>query len=173
MKSLLAGLLLLGFVSSANAATYNFAYNFFDGNVVSGSFDGTQNGNLVEGISNISMFFNSTAYTTPLYASGWNGTNWTTGNGVASFDGLQSNLLFIDVNYPTVNTYTQYFYIRSTSLFDAFAYLPAIGGVADDTGSRYDASRWSLNAVNVPESSSLYLLAFGMLGLFGTARRKA
>ena len=174
MKNLLAGILLFGFVLSANGATFNFSYDF-GGNTVSGMFDGTQNNNLVEGISNISMYFNGVAFDGPLYATGWsNATSWTSGGAVASFDGLENNFFFSDVDYLDHISVSNYFVILTDGLANTAVTVDHDTGV--DVRQGFDSGSWTLEAAqssSVPESSSLYLLAFGLLGLFGTVRRKA
>ena len=177
MKNLLAGILLLGFALSANGATFNFSYDFWNGSAVTGTFDGTRNNNLVEGLSNISMYFDGVAFDGPLFAQGWNGSDWVAGTAVASFDGLANDFLFIDSNYPTDTlNWTNHFFMQSTDVIDYAAYWLDRSQVSTYNSEFTTAARWSLSeepAASVPEASSLYFLAFGLLGLFGAARRKA
>lgn len=178
MKSLLAGLLFLTMVSAANAASYNFSYTFAsDGTLVTGSFDGTQSGDLVEGLSNITVSFNGASFTGPLFAScvDYATLNFATDCGVASFSGTANNLFFIDVNYPTVLTgFTNYFhdYTPYTGVKYVQVSPSSIVAHTELVDTTLHNSRWTLTAVGVPETSSLFLLTFGLIGIFGAARRK-
>ena len=48
--------------ASAHAETYNYTYTFDTSNVVTGSFDGTTDGNLVTNLSNVSAYLNGVAF---------------------------------------------------------------------------------------------------------------
>jgi len=167
MKGLLAGLIFLTMVTGANATSYNFSYTFAsDGQLITGSFDGTQNGDLVEGLSNISVAFDGVAFNGPLFGSCYS-SGWQTGCAVASFSGDANNFRFIDSNYPDDTTYTNYF--SDAQLSGRVVEWDDTNDINTDSGS-YGA--WVLSAASVPESPSFYLLAFGLLGLFAGARRK-
>lgn len=79
--------------SSILGITYDYSYEFSDGTVVSGTLDGTQNGNFVEGISNVSVSVNGTEVIASAYTAQWSGTGWT-GVPIVSFDGSANNFLF-------------------------------------------------------------------------------
>lgn len=119
----IAALISAVFAAPVHAeAIYNYNYAFANGVVVNGSFTGTANGNLVTDLSNISVFINGFAYNSngSLFASsmgmnGWGQLGWRSGGGVASFDGLQNNFLFIDSDYPNSYSYSNYFHdVRTT-----------------------------------------------------------
>jgi hypothetical protein len=57
---ILALVLALG---TARGDTFNFSYLFGDGLLVTGSLDGTANGNFVENVTNVSVFFDGNALT--------------------------------------------------------------------------------------------------------------
>ena len=50
--------------TDASATAFTFTYTFADSTYVSGSFNGTQSGNLITGLSNINLNFNGTPATT-------------------------------------------------------------------------------------------------------------
>src|SRR5579863_3914913 len=103
--------------TSAFASTvYDFTETFLTGYnsvtdshvppVVTGSFTGTANGDLITNLSNISVSMNGV----PLNGSGnlYGSSQFLSGSfyyfqsggAVASFDGKQNNFLFIDSDYP-------------------------------------------------------------------------
>lgn len=103
----------LGFAAAAYADAFTFSYviNDYQGaTTVSGSFDGTQNGNFVTGISNITMEFSGAvnwSVQTPI-TIGNVANNYMGGSGsyVMSFDILQSNfLLFSGVSSHNARLY--------------------------------------------------------------------
>jgi hypothetical protein len=84
--------------NTALASSFNFSYTFANGTAITGSFNGTANGNLVTGLSNIYAAVNGIPFSSTgeyLSAYSYEQGNWT-GNPVVSFDGLASNFQFND-----------------------------------------------------------------------------
>ena len=163
--------------SAAFADSFQYSYEFADGTVVSGTFDGIEDagGNTVSSLSNITAQYNGT----PFAASGSLFDNcfiagYMSGCAVASYDGLQTNLVFVDVDYGGGNQpYTEYLMISSFSNSYVQTHL------MDQNTTRWEpqiAERWSLvntthhteeNITYVPEPRSLTLLSMGLLGFLG------
>jgi hypothetical protein len=170
-KFLLAASIAALACASANAATFNFSEQLDVGPLVTGSFDGTLNGNLITNLSNISVALDGVAFNGPLYGSSFDGWDWVSGGAVASLDGTQNNFLFIDADYPTVWNYTNY-------------YLSINGGQATNAwngntgqgGGNYAVTHFSATLASpAPEPASWALMVggFGAIGGALRSRRKA
>lgn|GEM_PF-638659 len=162
--------------TSAKADLFDFSYTFGDGAVVSGSFTGTANGVYVDDISNLSMFKNGNPFTgnPSMFHTAWNPAihDWdNTIPAIVSTDASLNNFLFIDSNYPTDFSYTNYFYMVNDAVVGGSQTFSWQGGA-----SNYDLpinpSHWSLTMVNpVPEPEAYAMLLAG-LGLLGFAARR-
>lgn len=176
---------------SAKAGVFDFSYTFGSGDVVSGSLSGTQNGNFVDNVSNVSVFFNGNPFIgnpnlyQPYYAL--EGCCFLPGAPVISFDANLNNFSFSDAppNTPAAN----YFNMNGTDkdfwwtgdrspLRYAMAWTGTVS-VGDVTANsptypgangEFNAAKWSLNAV--PEPATLALMSLGMLGVVVSRRRK-
>lgn len=166
MKKIIALFTLMSLLASAAQASTIFNYSFTgsDGDVVSGSFSGTANGNLITDLSNITASLNGVAFAgsgnlfgSSLNKSSW---NWQSGGAVASFDGLQNNFLFINADYPNSYAFSNYFYSVS-KFYESYAYA----GPSGYTSGATSIANWRLVAANVPEPSALVLLILGMIAL--------
>tara|TARA_R110000868_G_scaffold98415_1_gene270844 strand:- start:71 stop:637 length:567 start_codon:yes stop_codon:yes gene_type:complete len=184
LKSLFLATLAFGTAAALQAGSFTYSYTFQDGDVVSGSFNGTQSGNLITGLSDISLFFNGVAATNnPMFGTGWSPTNnsWVSGGAVASIDGTQNNFLFIDSNYPNNGNFTQYFYVRNGFISnpthsDSFAWSGNNGGGLNDNVANdnpFIAANWSINGANVPDAATTLPLAVLGMGFLLLARRRS
>jgi PKD repeat protein len=135
------------------AQTYSFSYRFASGDLVSGSFAGTPSGNLITGLTNISVFINGTPFrgNGHVFNLGWVYNQQLPGNpgsAVASFDGTGNAFSFYDYDpsgpydpngkefssNPYFGGQTTYAYLRNAESFvwegtgcscSTAAYVPA------------------------------------------------
>ena len=163
---------------SAVATVFNFSYTSANGHVTSGTLTGTANGQFVENISDISVFFdglafvgNGSLFSRAGVCTPYPNCYWTTNPGVVSFNSALNNFMFIDTNYPITGTYTNYF--AFTNVDPTQLVIQTYGVNTFNENERpQNVSTWSLaEAATVPAPGGLGLLALGLAGL-GAARRK-
>nr|WP_315384328.1 PEPxxWA-CTERM sorting domain-containing protein [uncultured Sphingomonas sp.] len=139
--------------------------------VVTGSFQGTLNGNLITNLSNISVVLDGVAFDNngALYNFAFDMSNtwWIPNAAVASLDGTQNNFLFTNGDIVNSQAYTGYFYSLSNFVDIASLQSPSL--------SFYAPSPSSFRAQLVPEPASWALIigGFGMTGAALRRRRKA
>lgn len=167
---------------AARADTFNFSYTFSSGNVVSGSFSGTANGQFIDSISNISASWNGTPFngSSSLYTATYDQSLQAWRNDISpivSFDGSLNNFLFIDAEYPTGQiAYTNFFgMIGVGGGGDYQAFFANADGSDNqlhyDSGS-FASAHWSVTSpVPEPETYALLLAGLSLLG-FAARRRK-
>ena len=168
LKAALLGSALVALIGSAHATTFNFSYSFDPAGTstggavtITGSFEGTEIGDLISNITNASVFMNGTAYTGPLIAS--NGD--TTGTAVISTDLAKNDFSFYDAGFNNA------FAISGGQASAVnFALLDA-GNNALSGAESADAARWTLTAAAVPEPAT-YLLMVGGLAAIGFVSRR-
>lgn len=166
-------ILVLGFTAgSSYGTTFNYSYTFEDGLEVSGTLDGTQNGNFVDNVSNVSLFFDGGDLSGTIYTSMYDGLNYLSGP-VVSFDALQNNFLFATSDLAGGDfAYNSIFYMLNSSVFEdtALAFSTAGAGYASQDFPT-SSGRWSLT---VPDGgSTIIFMALSMAGLAWIRRKSS
>jgi hypothetical protein len=171
---------------AAHASTFDFTYDFTDGQAITGSFTGisADGGQSATNISNLQVTFEGTAFTggvsPSLILNGWNTASATFNSPSASTtiyaNGSLNNFVISDVD-ASVNTSPDY----------EFAYInDANNGINQAVGANFtlgtvdvdapaNAAGWKLTEVApVPLPAALPLLfsSLGGVGFFGFRRRR-
>lgn len=177
MKTLLASAVVaftLLSSAAAQATTFQFSYLFSGGPVVTGTFDGVASGNLITGLSNISVYADGSdiADSTPLqsYSYDFFTGDWTPG-GTASFDGTANNFIFADDGKFSFTRYFGIASLYSPSPTDDAELSLASGAFYQEGGAGTVAAHWSVSAVPEPETYAMLLAGLGLVGF--AARRRA
>lgn len=169
-------------VASTYGATFDYSYTFLGGGLVAGSFDGTQNGNLITGITNASLFINGNSLDTGagIFAEGYDASHhWQNGLAQVSIDGTQNSFLFVNANYAQGQSYTGAFLSISNgpgnpSLMQG---EDRLHGFYDYNLSVLTANNWKVTSRStqaVPDSGSTAVLLTGaFIGLVTLRRRFA
>ena len=158
-------------VSVAKADTFNYSYLFGDGLSVTGSLEGTQNGNFVENVSNVSLFFNGSAIPgSSIVTASYDGSAFVDGPAVVSFDAWSNNFLFhsndFDIGFYMVNET-----VFGSNSVTAYAFTEDLFLASTEETSQ--DGTWSLKASPVPESASTFaLLGLTVTGLLWLRRRQ-
>ncbi|MYM35062.1 PEP-CTERM sorting domain-containing protein [Duganella sp. FT94W] len=161
----------------ANATTFEFSYKFNSGVTVTGTFDGTANGNLVTGLSNASLSLNGASLGNNLYIYVMNGfvPSWNVGNAVASFDGYANNFIFADGGRLSSHNY--FFSTKTDGFLSPVSYSASLSTL--DT-YQYDSGPagaiqggWHLAAVPEPETYAMLLAGLGLVGAIARRKRLA
>lgn len=164
--------------AAAHATTFAFSYTFNSPawfglqptTVMTGTFNGTASGNLIDGLSNMSVFENGVAFAGngDLFSSYVNSDGTVTlFAGVASFDGMQNNFNFTDGQNNNFfmgpdpyegGLYAAYFLMHPRSLYAIDVGTASIQGPAP--------ANWTITAQDtdsvVPEPGTMALLAGGL-----------
>jgi hypothetical protein len=160
------------------AAVFDFSYVFQSGygdnrgigpTSVTGSFNGEQEGLYVTHLSNINVQIEGRDFSQNLisvFYSPTTGTPWDLSQeGTISFDLMLNNFQFVDAAYATSGTFTNYFYLVSDSNIQRQAFNNNGGHSYGFDNSSLTNQSWKLTAREVPEPSTLFLLAFGLIPL--------
>jgi len=169
---------------AGGVATFDFSYTFDTNQVITGSFNGIQNGNLITDLSHISVSLDGTPFngSGSLFAASYTAagsdcpTCWTSGGAVVSINGQQSNFLFVDSNFPSNGNYSNYFYVipwPNGSQPNATQAVTPSTGVVDYYNGNYNSANWSVHEVSpVPEPETLAMLAIGLAVVVFAAKKK-
>ncbi|USX29284.1 PEPxxWA-CTERM sorting domain-containing protein [Oxalobacteraceae bacterium OTU3CINTB1] len=164
---------LLAGSAAAQAGSFAFEYTMLDNTRITGSFDGTANGNLVEGISKLAIAVNGFAMPNSgnLYAYATDG-GYVQGDARISFDGLATSLLAFDG--PVTGVWTSSFIIGAFNGGDTDAINYNIAGLPfnGEGDGDYSASRWSLTTVSAVPEPATYAMLLGGLALIGALARR-
>jgi hypothetical protein len=155
---------------SACADTFSFSYLFGDGLSVTGDFNGFANGNFVENVTDVSVYFNGNAMPGSVFTAKYDGGSYLNGP-VVSFNALQNNFIFANSDLANGDFgYDSVFYILNASVYsDTAVAFSALGYASQDDPT----ARASWNLVQTPEqSSTLALLGLSVTGLLLLRRKQ-
>jgi hypothetical protein len=154
--------------ASSYGNTFDYSFSFADFGAVSGSFDGTQNGNLINGITNVSLLINgnSTDVGAGIFAEGYDASHkFQNGLAQVSIDGSQNNFMFVNGDAGAGKSYTGYFFSQGNGSGN-----PDLMEASDTAHGFYDynlamltSSNWKVaerSTQSVPDTNS----TVGMLG---------
>jgi hypothetical protein len=168
-KPILLGIagLACGALSGRASITYDYSYTFGDGTVVSGTLDGTQNGDYVDNVNDVTVNFNGIPISGTVFSYKAN----TDLAPIVSFDVTLSDFIFINSDIPNGGSYSgsEYFYI----LTDGPSYQ--LGNIAGGDNPGIQA-HWSLTPETttspVPEPTTLLTGALTCLPFAASAVRR-
>lgn len=165
---------LLAISAAANAASYAFQYTMLDHTLITGSFDGTANGNLVEDISKLAIAINGVALPNSgnLYSYSADADMIVNGAKI-SFDGRSTSLFAFDQPVAS-GSFTAIFALGGFNGGDTDAInytMPGLDSNGEGNGN-YSASRWNLSTVSAVPEPATYAMLVGGLALLGAAARR-
>jgi hypothetical protein len=174
-KIFLAALAALVATSGASATTFSFHEAFTGQNsnisTVTGTFDGTLNGNVITDLSNVSVFIDGVAFkgNGSLFTSHRNVNNEDVVGGIASLDGTQNNFWFTDSDVASGDYLFNNYFFSQTGTGDYAAYYPT-----DRYGYNVPSGGFTAVALGTaapePAAWALMVIGFGAVGV--ALRRK-
>jgi len=169
LKILLLSLLATPLI--AHATVFDFYYVFQSGygddrgigpTTVTGSFNGEQEGLYVTGLSDIQVKIAGRDFSSNLISM-LPGDASQQGN--VSFDLALNNFYFVDAEYATTGTTTNYFLMLNNGAVLRQASNDNGGYSYGFDDNSLSNQSWKLSAREVPEPSALFLLAFGLMAV--------
>ncbi len=183
MKKLLTAAALLATfatgAANADQTTFDFSYTFTDGELVAGSFQGVQNGTLINNVENVEVTFNGLAFTGPLIVAGWNPTtlNWDS-TPVVSTVAANNNFIFADTDFSTVNgqnSFSNEFYFTNDPTYGIQVSAVNLNALTNNADTDFALGTWNVAAVQVPATipvpAGLPLMVSGLGVLLAAGRR--
>ena len=171
---------------AAQATTFDFSYTFDPNNTgnglpvtISGSFDGTEIGNLISNISNAVVSINGNAFSGPIMVEAADASgNWSsTVAPVISTDVGQTNFIFADADVANNPAgVSNYFYITTGQAGGVNFNVTDAGGNPLSGFETASNASWTVTAAAaVPEPSTYAMLAagLGLIGLVSLRRRQS
>jgi hypothetical protein len=167
---ILACAALLVSASAAKAELFEYSYSFGNGSSIYGNFQGTANGNLINGLSNFSVYVNGIAFPNNGNLEIRNQDGY--GTGVMSFDGTQTNLLLVNSFQPHLLSHILLIgAFQGSSLTNLVNYATPQDSYANGPGwAPYSTASWHVTAVPEPVTSAMLLAGLALIG--GAARRR-
>ncbi len=158
-----------------NGNTFDYSYTFSNGRIVSGSFDGTHNVNLITDITNGTLFFNGTFVASLSYAVAAFGNAPLT----VSVDGSQNNFVFdFDNGDPLGDTFALFQsgdlgqvnpQLAGTTFFGSNINDLGQSGFIQDNVVIFPAAQWVVVGVkpqSVPDTgATIVMMVVGFVGL--------
>jgi len=174
-----AALALSFIAASSYGSSYDYSFTFNSGLVVSGTLDGDANGDFVENVSNVTVFFNgfpmSGTPTNPapiIYTAKLVDYSFVAGP-IVSFDVNQNNFVFANSDFAAGDfSYTSFFEFSGS----AYAYAIDVDLSLGDFEYTHAQTRWSLtpSTVKVPDAGTMLpLLGVVLVSLGWFSRRRA
>jgi hypothetical protein len=177
--------LFVGAVVTAHSETFNYSFTVGSGQPtpanISGSFDGTLNGNLISGLSHIFASLNGVEVigSGSLFSAGWDaGLPGFGTNAIISIDGTQNNFTFSDLpflpgNSPTfsVSSFAPNVLASGTPSIQRFYSQTIPPFFLQDTEAV--PTNWSVTvAAPVPEPETFAMLLAGLGLIYSTVKRR-
>jgi len=169
----------LCFASAVHATTFNYQYIFGDGNIASGSLEGDLNGQFVDNVSNVSLYINGSEITGTIFTAAYTPPSppftpagWIAGP-IVSFDALQNNFIFSDVDPNALGNDDSFFSMRNSSVYIDQAYASSGPlNLLDVNDTPTVSGNWSLQVAGVPDGGlTVAMLSLALLGLAGMRRK--